>query len=230
MKTILKVLVGSRAHGLNTPESDYDWRAVFITPTSEILSLGAKPDQTTWIEGKEDNTSFEIGKFLLMATKCNPTILEMFKADPSHDFNDEYDEEGFAHFGRDLQALFPHIWDPKLVMDAFVGYGLNQRKKFLEDKDVRPAKYACAYLRTLIIAHQLLTTGDFMLDVREMPAVHFTLTKWRDGQYSKGEVIDNCIHWEKEVRKAYEENPVNPKRDLKKVNEFLLKVRKENWL
>ena len=229
MKQILKVLVGSRAHGLNTPESDYDWRAVFVTPTSEILSLGAKPDQTTWIEGKEDNTSFEIGKFLFMATKCNPTILEMFKAEPSHDFSDNYSEEGFAHFGRDLQALFPHIWDPKLVMDAFVDYGLNQRKKFLEDKDVRPAKYACAYLRTLIIAHQLLTTGDFTLKVTDTPWRQ-TLLKWRGSEYSKGEVIDTCIHWEKAVRQAYEENPTNPKRDLDKVNQFLLKIRKENWL
>lgn len=229
MTTILKVLVGSRAHGLNNPDSDYDWRAVFVTPTSEILSLGAKPDQTTWIEGKEDNTSFEIGKFLLMATKCNPTILEMFKAEPSHAFGDDYSEEGFSQFGRDLQALFPHIWDPKYVMDAFVGYGLNQRKKFLEDKDVRPAKYACAYLRTLMIAHQLLTTGDFVLDTRKTPGYE-TLINWRRGYYSKGEVIDVCIKWEKQVREAYEKNPTNPQRDLDKVNKFLLKVRKENWV
>lgn len=229
MKQILKVLVGSRAHGLNTIDSDYDWRAVFITPTSELLRLGERPDETSFILGKEDNAAFEIGKFLLMATKCNPTILEMFKAEPSHDFKDDYDEELFSKYGKELQDLFPYIWDPKLVKDAFVGYGINQRKKFLDDKDIRPAKYACAYLRTLIIAHQLLTTGDFTLKVTDTQWRQ-TLLKWRGGQYSRGEVIDVCTHWEKSVKSAYEENPINKDRDLEKVNQFLLKVRKESWI
>ena len=29
---ILKVLTGSRAYGLETPESDYDYHGVFVTP------------------------------------------------------------------------------------------------------------------------------------------------------------------------------------------------------
>ena len=52
MSTILlKVIVGSRAHGLAGPESDYDYRGVFLHPTSHILSIGAKPKQTDWVEG-----------------------------------------------------------------------------------------------------------------------------------------------------------------------------------
>jgi len=41
-KIILKVLVGSRAHGLANKDSDYDYRAVYVLPTSKILSLGYK--------------------------------------------------------------------------------------------------------------------------------------------------------------------------------------------
>jgi predicted nucleotidyltransferase len=34
---ILKVLVGSRAHGLANEQSDYDSRSVYVTSTKEIL-------------------------------------------------------------------------------------------------------------------------------------------------------------------------------------------------
>mgnify|MGYP001501964861 CR=1 FL=1 len=43
---ILKVLVGSRAHGLSTETSDYDYRGVFVQPTETILSLGGKVQTT----------------------------------------------------------------------------------------------------------------------------------------------------------------------------------------
>ena len=79
-KIILKVLVGSRAHGLADENSDYDYRAVYVVPTSKILSINYKYVANTWIEGKEDNTAYEIGHFLKLACNCNPTILEVLKA------------------------------------------------------------------------------------------------------------------------------------------------------
>jgi predicted nucleotidyltransferase len=80
MKQILKVLVGSRAHDLYTEDSDYDYRGVFIYPTREILALRPPKDQTSWLEGKTDDTSWELHKFLVMACQCNPSVLEVFKS------------------------------------------------------------------------------------------------------------------------------------------------------
>lgn len=218
--TILKVLTGSRAHGLHTETSDYDWRGVFVLNTAELLKLGNKPDQTSWIQGIEDDTSWEIGKFLLLATKCNPTILEAFKASPvTHETN---------KYGVELQSLFRCVWQPKLVMDAFVGYGLNQRKKFLDEKDKRPFKYAVAYLRTLYQAQDLLNTGTFSVSMKDTE-VFDTLYRWKHDGCEYGEVIDVCKKWENLVQVAYDQNPVNPEYDLEKVNKFLLKVRKDYW-
>lgn len=39
MEAILKVIVGSQAHGLATPASDFDYRGVFVVPTKEILCV-----------------------------------------------------------------------------------------------------------------------------------------------------------------------------------------------
>src|SRR5687768_1695702 len=77
---ILRCIVGSTAHGLANENSDIDYRGVFVVPTSDLLSIGGVTQQTSWIEGQVDDTSWEIGHFLKMATKCNPTVLEVFLA------------------------------------------------------------------------------------------------------------------------------------------------------
>lgn len=215
---LLKVLVGSRAHGLATAESDYDYRGVYIVPTDELLKLGASPKTTQWIEGEVDDTSWELGHFLKMATQCNPTILETFLApivehSPQHAW--------------DLRGLFPHLLDSKRIVDAFIGYGLNQRKKFLENKNDRPKKYAVAYLRTLFQAEELLRTGTFTVRVVDTE-VGPMLKRWKEEEAPAGEVIQECINWEMKVMKAFEESePLVPNLEL--VNEFLLKVRKSNF-
>src|SRR5574343_184906 len=127
---ILKVIVGSQAHGLANKNSDFDYRGVFVIPTSEMLKIGGENMQhTSWIEGKEDDTSWEVGKFLLMATKCNPTVLETFLAPTAGNGSKT------TPYGEKLRALFPYIWNSEAVMKCFIGYGINQRKKFFEDKD-----------------------------------------------------------------------------------------------
>ena len=220
--TILKTLVGSRAHKLDNPDSDYDYRGVFIVPTKELLRLDvSKKLKTNWQEGdtKEaaDNTQWELGHFLKMATQCNPTILEVFKA-PVEEATD---------LGRSLRRLFPRVWNSKRVMDAFIGYGMNQRKKFLKRDDARPHKYATAYLRTLIQAWYLLTLGELLVDMSDV-AEYDTLKRFKSGEYEMGEVIQVCWDWEKKVRTAYEHNP-DKVTDMDQINAWLLKVRKVHW-
>lgn len=217
MNKILKVVVGSQAHGLATPDSDWDYRGVFITPTSELLKLGTKKQQTSWIEGNDDDTSWELGHFLNLATHCNPTILETFLA-PSHDA---------TALGEELRGLFPHVWNSKDVKNAFIGYGLNQRKKFLDKKDNRPNKFAAAYLRSLVNGEELLRTGTFTVRVADHE-MGPTIRRFKEGDYRIGEVIDACEEWEQKLRAAFEKNP-DKETDTDKVNEFLLKARKENW-
>lgn len=237
MKQILKVIVGSQAHGLATPESDYDYRGVFINPTSDILKLGGDIKHTSWIEGKDDDTSWELGHFLHLATKCNPTILETFLAPtcelPLPMYGDRWSQDlqieriQLAEYGRQLRELFPYVWNSRDVMNAFIGYGLNQRKKFLEDKDKRAPKFAAAYLRSLYNAYELLSTGTFTIRVADTE-IGEKVRAFKYGEYTVGEVMQICWDWEQKVRQAYERNP-NKDTDLQKVNDYLLSVRKNNW-
>lgn len=228
---ILKVIVGSQAHGLATPESDFDYRGVFVVPTTELLKLGGVTQQTNWIEGKEDNTSWEIGHFLNMATHCNPTILETFLAPEVTELYQEYDisiRGLYISFADELRNLFPYVWNSIDVMNAFIGYGRNQRKKFLDNKDQREAKYATAYLRVLYNAWEILSTGTFSSNMSKTP-IFETLKRYKKKEYQMGEVMQTCFDWEKKVEAAYKENP-DKKTNMEPVNEFLLKVRKQFWI
>lgn len=222
-KIILKTIVGSQAHGLATKDSDYDYRGVFVVPTVELLKLGNTTRTTSWIEGDNDNTSWEIGHFLNMATHCNPTVIETFLAPLAEtDINAKE-----TIIGEQLRELFPHVWNSTGVKDAFIGYGINQRKKFFDKKDERAPKYAAAYLRVLYNAYELLSTGIFSVDLTETP-IYKTVRKFKNGDYTPGEVINECFKWETEVLRAYKANP-NKETNVEPINEFLLKVRREYW-
>jgi predicted nucleotidyltransferase len=218
MKEILRVLIGSQAHGLANENSDFDYRGVFVQPTVEILRLGSTKRNTNWIEGKNDVTSWEIGHFLNLSTKSNPTILETYLAPVV----------GAPHpLGTSLRALFDHVWSSKGVRDAFIGYGLNQRKKFLEGKDSRPHKYAAAYLRVLYNAYELLSTGSFTITIANT-SVGEMVREFKEGHYTAGKVIDVCQAWQESVERAYNNNP-GKEVNLEAVNDYLLDLRSRCW-
>ena len=249
---ILKVLVGSHAHGLASKDSDFDYRGVFVTPTSELLKLGGNTKTTNWVEGEEDNTSYEISHFLHLATKSNPSILECFTA-PAVPYT-VTNEKGYlihipeirqAVFGKELRDLFPYVWSSKGVFEAFKGYSHNQHKKMFSEKEEfakRKFKYAVAHLRVLLQGIELLSTGDFHVEIQYSypntpdPYVEsFYFDGWadflraiREEQISTGEIVDTAEELKEVLKAAYEANP-DKQTDLEPVNEFLLKVRKEFW-
>ena len=177
--TILRVLVGSHAHGLADPDSDRDFRSVYVIPTIELFRLGFKYQGTRMMKEEADETAWEVGHFFQLAVQCHPLVLETFVAPI----------ETMDEWGTRLRALFPSVWAPQPAAAAFLQYADNQRKKMLEKKDGRPAKYAAAYLRVLSHLCDLLEQGSFSLRIVDRPLGE-TLRRIRTGDYRTGEVID----------------------------------------
>lgn len=200
-----------------TPDSDYDYRGVYVNSTADILNPFHTYKGSHWVEGeKEDQTAYELGHFLKLAIKCNPAVLEVMRG-PIVEANED---------GEALRRLFPHIWNPKDTFNAFVGYSTNQRKKMLDKKDDRGPKFACAYLRTLYNLVQLLDKGIFSLEVQD-PFLKNKLIQIRNGNYKPGQVIDiaeDFIERAKVLRDNCTQVP-----DLDKVNETYLEIRKKYW-
>jgi uncharacterized protein len=218
-KQILKVLVGSRAHGLETPESDYDYRGVMVMPTSEFLSLKHKDNEgnVSWIEGQEDQSIYELKHFLNLATHSNPSILEVFVSPVI-----EATYEGYQ-----LRNLFPFVWSSNDVFNAFTGYSGNQQKKMLTNKDQRWNKYGVAYARVLLLAEEILSKGTMTVQLEEGVNKRILLGI-KNKEYSTGFIIDWCEKLKANVETAYKANP-DKKTDYDKINHFLLDTRKDNW-
>ena len=110
---ILKVRAGSRAYGLETPESDFDSRGICIPPKRALLGL-------TGFEQHEspgcDHVIYGLPKFVRLALEGNPNLIETLFTEDILYVND---------YGRRLleqrQAFLS-----KNVADRFGSYALHQ--------------------------------------------------------------------------------------------------------
>ena len=227
MTEILKVLVGSQAHGLATPKSDYDYRGVWVAPTREFFTAGQrKVQETSWIEGLQDDTGHELGKFLFLATKSNPNILEVFLS-PRADVLDPNNSDPY-NLGDELRGHFDQTWSSVGVYHAYVNYSNNQEKKFRANEEQRKKNgFATAYLRALFQGWELLTTGTFHVNITDTE-IFETAKRFKAGEYTPGEVINECDKCKEKIHQAYRANP-NKETDYKSLDAFLQKVRKEYW-
>ncbi|RMH08183.1 MAG: hypothetical protein D6704_03525 [Nitrospirae bacterium] len=210
---ILKVLVGSHAHGLARPESDQDFRSVFILPTEAFFHLDFKYPTMSWRHNTGDETAWEIAQFLSLALQCHPLILETFLAPVIV----------ATQWGMELRRLFPAVWSPEKAYTSFLGYAVNQRTKFLEKKDGRPAKYAIAYLRVLANLCELLERRTFTIRIRET-SLGDTLARIQAGAYRPGEVIDLGEDLTLKATALLPHCTHSPDRDA--VDAFLVRVRR----
>ncbi|GJL58536.1 MAG: hypothetical protein NPIRA03_13930 [Nitrospirales bacterium] len=211
--TLLKVLVGSHAHGLASDESDRDYRRVYVIPTEEMFQLGFKYTGSQWTKNNGDETAWEVGQFLLLGTQAHPLILETLLAPVIT----------ADAWGEQLRLLLPSLWSPQKAFEAFTNYANNQRTKLLDKKDGRPAKYAAAYIRVLYNLCELLNSGRFQIRIADTSAGE-RLTHIKNGKYRLGDVMD----WGEELTaQAQQFIPAcRNEIDLPRINNFLVAIRR----
>jgi predicted nucleotidyltransferase len=167
MKILTKVVVGSRLHGLHNENSDYDYRGIHIHPLIDVLSPFKQTKNTDWIEGDEDNTSFELADFCKSATRGNATILEVFFSDYIVETSPIADE---------LRANYRKFFDTDAFVMASRGYAHNQYNKMqLFEPDARTPKFAIAYLRVLWQCAEMLENGTFPCRIDDPDLKQFML-------------------------------------------------------
>ena len=74
MKEIYLGRAGSISYGTNTPTSDEDFRGIFVADKKFIRTPFYKQNEYRHPDQK-DSVSYELNKFMLLYTECNPNIL-----------------------------------------------------------------------------------------------------------------------------------------------------------
>ena len=116
---IFEFLSGSHAYGTSRPESDKDYRGVFVPPYELSLSSNP-PEQLDSFDG-EDRVMYSLRKFFKLATTNNPNIIEFFFIpDDCVIYTTPLWEKIRRHRGLFVSQKCVH---------TFMGYGFEQLKR-----------------------------------------------------------------------------------------------------
>jgi uncharacterized protein len=212
---IYRCVVGSRAYGLDSEESDTDVRGIYVAPAEMQWSLFGAPDQF------EDNTEqwcyWEIQKFLSMALKANPNVLECLYSPIV---------EHVTPLGQRILEL-RQAFLSQMIFQTFNGYALSQFRKL--EQDLRNQgqvrwKHAMHLLR-------LLLTGAATLREQRVPVRveahrdHLLAVKHGEWTWEQVDVWRAKLHADFEDALRHTALPERP--DYAAANAFLIAARRE---
>ncbi|MBL4661001.1 MAG: nucleotidyltransferase domain-containing protein [Alcanivoracaceae bacterium] len=124
---ILECISGSRAYGLETPESDTDIKGVFLLPKKDFYGLDYTPQVSN---ETNDIVFYEFSRFMQLLSMNNPNILELLNTPkPSIIFKHRF-----------LNKIKSELILSKLCKNTFGRFAISQIKKAkgLKKKIVNP--------------------------------------------------------------------------------------------
>ncbi len=213
-RVIYQCIIGSQAYGLADSESDIDRRGFYLPPAELHWSLYGVPEQLECEETQE--AYWEIQKFLVLALKANPNVLECLYT-PLVEKSTTLADELLG-----MRSIFLS----RLVYQTYNGYVMSQFKKM--QSDIRNQgqvkwKHVMHLIRLLISGISVLKEGyvpvrvddhrDQLLAIKRGEVPWDETEKWR-----------KSLH--REFDKALAETKLPERPDYEKANDFLIKARR----
>ena len=211
---IYRCIIGSRAYGLDDEASDTDRRGIFLPPADLHWSLAGVPPQLE--DPITRDTYWELEKFLVLALKANPNVLECL-ATPL--------VEKAAPLAAELRAM-QSAFVSQLIYQTYNGYVLSQFKKLEQDLRnqgaMRP-KHAMHLIRLLLAGIAALHEGTIQVRVT---AHREELLAIKRGAIPWGEVNAWRLDLHRAFDAAFAATHLPARPDYARVNAFLLRARR----
>ena len=185
---IYQCVVGSRAYGLNQDDSDYDRRGIYLPPAELHWSLYGVPEQLE--DPESDECYWELEKFLTLALKANPNILECLFT-PLVEHSSDVSNALIAKRG---------VFLSKLVYQTYNGYVMSQFKKLEQDLRAKGQinwKHAMHLIRLLLQGISILNEGHVPVKIAEHRAALLAI---RSGV----QPWDDVNHWRLDLHREFE--------------------------
>ncbi len=211
---IYRCIIGSRAYGLDEPGSDIDRRGIFVPPAEMHWSLSGVPEQIEYDATQE--CYWELQRFLALALKANPNILECLYTPLVETALDEAVE---------LRAM-RSIFLSRLIYQTYNGYVMSQFRKLEQDLRARGTikwKHAMHLIRLLLSGIIALKEG--LIPVR-VEAHSERLLAIRRGEVPWEEINAWRLSLHREFDSAFATTRLPERPDYAKANAFLIKVRR----
>ncbi|WP_424950994.1 nucleotidyltransferase domain-containing protein [Deinococcus sp.] len=210
----LRVVVGSRAFGLDTDASDTDRRGFWLPPADLHWSLWGVPEQLENEATQE--TYWELQKFLTLALKANPNVLEVLYSP-----HVEY-ASPLALGLLEMRSAFLST----LVYQTYNGYVLSQFRKLEADLrnhgEVR-WKHAMHLLRLLLSGITVLREGEVLVHVGQH---RDTLLAVRGGELPWDELNAWRLELHRQFDAAVQTTRLPERPDYARANAFLIRARR----
>ncbi|MEZ2229481.1 MAG: DNA polymerase beta superfamily protein [Microcoleus sp.] len=211
---IYRCIVGSKAYGLDNAQSDTDRRGIYQPPANLHWSLYGIPEQ---LENKQnDECYWELQKFLIVALKGNPNVLECLYTPLV---------ETLSPVAAELLEI-REIFLSKLVYQTYNGYVLSQFKKM--EQDLRNSgeirwKHAMHLIRLLLSGITVLKEGFVPVRVDDYRS---QLLSIRNQEVPWDEVNRWRLDLHGEFDRAFGSTRLPERPDYEKANQFLIKARR----
>jgi len=193
-----------------------DIKGVFVSPTREILSL--TPSVETIDQTKPDKSYHEVQKFMRLALKANPSILELLWL------------EGYTKLTKAGRMLIDnrHLFLSKTIYHSYGGYAISQARKLNARQDSfsstakdRYAQHARHIFRLLQQGRGLLETGNITVRVQNRDEL------FEIGRMKPSQLVDPFEREFAEFDKI--QTDLSDKPNIEAVSHFLIKIRKSTW-
>jgi hypothetical protein len=212
---IYKCVVGSRAYGLSHDASDTDYRGIYLPPADLQWSLFGVPEQLE--DDATQETYWELGKFLVLALKANPNVLECLHTPLV---------EHATPLARELLDL-RGIFLSKLVYQTYNGYVLSQFKKLSGDLRNRgEVKWKHVMHLTRLLLAGITTLRDHVVPVRVADEHRGRLLAIRNGELPWDEVDAWRLQLHEEFDDAFGQTTLPDRPGYAAANAFLIRARR----
>lgn len=213
-RVIYCCVIGSQAYGLAGEHSDVDRRGIYLPTAEQHWSLYGVPEQ---IENNDTQEAYwELQKFLILALKANPNVLECLYT-PLVEM-----ATPLAVELREMRASFLS----RLVYQTYNGYVHSQFKKM--QTDIRNQgrikwKHVMHLIRLLLSGTEVLRSSTLTVEVHEHRE---SLLAIRDGQVPWEEIDAWRKRLHAQFDQSYRETSLPERPDYELANQFLLKARR----
>ncbi|MEK6259178.1 MAG: nucleotidyltransferase domain-containing protein [Planctomycetota bacterium] len=213
-RVILRCVIGSRAYGLDDHQSDTDYRGIFLPPAELHWSLYGVPEQVECYETQEHY--WELQRFLVLALKANPNVLECLYTPLVEKTTPLADEL--------LQMR--SVFLSRLVYQTYNGYVMSQFKKMqsdLRNQGEVKWKHVMHLIRLLISGISVLQHGFVPVRVDEH---RDQLLAIKRGEVPWGETEKWRLSLHTEFDRALSESKLPERPNYEKANALLVKARR----